>query len=46
MEGFDFPPLDTARLAIICLATGDEGVWLLRRVSEDTWKQVSSVIEL
>jgi len=45
-EGFDFPTLDTVRLAIIGLATGEEGVWLLKRGSEDTWKQESSVIDL
>jgi len=45
-EGFDFPALDTVRLAVVGLATGEEAVWLLKRMSEDTWKQASSVIDL
>jgi len=45
-EGFDSPALDTVRLAVVGLATGEEAVWLLKKVSEDTWKQASSVIDL
>ena len=45
-EGYDFPPLDTVRLAVVGLATEDEEVWLVKRTSENTWKQVLSDVEL
>jgi len=41
-EGLDFPALDTVRLAISGLSTGEE-VWLLEKDTGDTWKQTRPI---